>query len=331
MRIGAVLSACLHVALLVFMAVRWPTIVRPLSDQVLPVEILEVSELTNIKAATKQPEPNPAPTPTPTPEPPKEEPKPEPEPPPPEPPRAPEEPSLPVPPEPAPLPPEPAPPEPAPPEDTVAALPPEPEPVPEPAPEPVPEPEPKTEPEPAPPQAAVPRQKPTPPPLPAQPAKPKDEFNLDQIAALLDKQAKKPAQPKKDETLDSLDQLLNKPEQSETDRQAVGLGTALTANEIDALKQKIAQCWRVPAGSPNPEDLVVTLTVYLNRDGTLAKPPKVVKAGQSVVPTTFSQAAADSAVRAVLRCQPYTILPSEKFASWREIDLTFDPRRMAGQ
>jgi hypothetical protein len=34
-------------------------------------------------------------------------------------------------------------------------------------------------------------------------------------------------------------------------------------------------------------------------------------------------------VRAVRRCAPYN-LPAEKYDSWREINVTFDPREMFG-
>ena len=40
-----------------------------------------------------------------------------------------------------------------------------------------------------------------------------------------------------------------------------------------------------------------------------------------------TQAAADSAVRAVYQCQPYT-LPSDKYALWRDMILNFDPSDM---
>ena len=43
----------------------------------------------------------------------------------------------------------------------------------------------------------------------------------------------------------------------------------------------------------------------------------------------FFTAAADSAVRAVMLCQPYQ-LPPAKYALWRDMILNFDPREMFG-
>jgi hypothetical protein len=43
----------------------------------------------------------------------------------------------------------------------------------------------------------------------------------------------------------------------------------------------------------------------------------------------FFRAAAESVLRAIRRCQPFN-MPVEKYASWRNIELTFDPSRMLG-
>jgi hypothetical protein len=39
-------------------------------------------------------------------------------------------------------------------------------------------------------------------------------------------------------------------------------------------------------------------------------------------------AAAQSAVRAVLACQPYDFLPIEKYDAWKDVILNFDQGRM---
>ena len=44
----------------------------------------------------------------------------------------------------------------------------------------------------------------------------------------------------------------------------------------------------------------------------------------------FYLTAAESARRAILKCAPLKKLPVEKFARWREITLTFNPREMLG-
>ena len=55
------------------------------------------------------------------------------------------------------------------------------------------------------------------------------------------------------------------------------------------------------------------------------QPPEVLEVGAS----EFARLSAESAVRAVRRCAPYN-LPPEKYDSWREILMTFDPREILG-
>jgi colicin import membrane protein len=105
--------------------------------------------------------------------------------------------------------------------------------------------------------------------------------------------------------------------------QSNGRESAMSVNEIDALRARIAQCWSPPPGGLGAEQIVVKLRLKLNEDGTLVGYPSVANSGAS----PFFQAAADSAVRAVYQCQPYA-LPSEKYALWRDMILNFDPSDM---
>ena len=105
--------------------------------------------------------------------------------------------------------------------------------------------------------------------------------------------------------------------------QSNGTEAAMSVNEIDALRARIAQCWSPPPGGLGAEQIVVKLRLQLNEDGTLVGYPTVANSGSS----PFFQAAADSAVRAVYQCQPYA-LPSEKYALWRDMILNFDPSDM---
>ncbi len=174
---------------------------------------------------------------------------------------------------------------------------------------------------------AKPRKKPSPP----TPKRQEKDFNLDQIAALLDKKEKEDPKPQPKQE-DPLDDFLNSLEVDEAPRQATGLGTGLTMSELDAIRQHIRTCWRVPAGAANPEELVVDIRIQLNKDGTLTTPPQVTKTGASSFNrNSFSQAAADAAVRAVQRCQPYDFLPTDKYERWNDITFTFNPAPMIGR
>jgi hypothetical protein len=65
--------------------------------------------------------------------------------------------------------------------------------------------------------------------------------------------------------------------------------------------------------------------MFLNQDGSLSQSPEIVEAGS----TEFARSAAESAIRAVRRCAPYS-LPAEKYDTWQQIIVTFDPREMFG-
>ena len=155
-------------------------------------------------------------------------------------------------------------------------------------------------------------------PKPAPEAKKRD-FNADRISALLNKiPDQSQATPKAADT---------PPEaKKETHGQSTGTEMTMSVNEIDALRAKIAQCWSPPSGGLGAEHIVVRLRMQLNEDGSLVGYPSVENGGGS----GFFQAAADSAVRAVYQCQPYSSLPADKYAVWRDLILNFDPSQMYG-
>jgi hypothetical protein len=155
-------------------------------------------------------------------------------------------------------------------------------------------------------------------PKPSPQAEKKHDFNADRIAALLNKIPDAAKQPQaKDAPEDATDKPVH--------GQSNGTQTTMSVNEIDALRAKIAQCWSPPPGGLGADQIVVKIHLQLNEDGTLIGYPTLANSGSSA----FFQAAADSAVRAVYQCQPYT-LPGEKYSTWRDMILNFDPRQMYG-
>ena len=198
------------------------------------------------------------------------------------------------------------------PEVKQAAAPP-PEAKPEPKPEPKKE-EPKPEPKkeataPLPPKREAPPKPKTPPA-----AKTKQrEFNPDQIAALLDRR-----QP-------NMARASEAPSQTGAFGASTGNAPRLTQSEIDALRAQIQACWNPPVGAADAQDLIVRVRVQFRTDGTLSADPQLVNRGSS----PYFQVAAESAMRAVRRCQPYT-LPAAKYEIWRDVEVTFDPRDMFG-
>lgn len=148
----------------------------------------------------------------------------------------------------------------------------------------------------------------------AAPAPKKPAFDTDRISALLDKIPDAVDEPAPQEFAEE-----TKPVAGQT----TGTEIAMSSNELDALRARISDCWTPPPGGLGADAIFVKIRLKLNQDGTLEGYPTVANNGSS----PFFQAAADSAVRAVFQCQPYT-LPVEKYALWRDMILNFDPSQM---
>ena len=173
--------------------------------------------------------------------------------------------------------------------------------------------------------------------LPRPRAKPKrrrPKFSTDRIAALLDKdQEKKPRpkreQPKRRETAKvrkSFKDISIPPAPARVRSETV---TKLEINAIIyQINSQIQQCWSIPAGALDAVNLVVRIKVFLNSDGSLSKAPEIV--GGNGASDPFYRTAAESARRAIFKCSPLKNLPVAKYAHWREITLTFNPRDMLG-
>jgi len=192
--------------------------------------------------------------------------------------------------------------------------------------------------------------KPTSEPKPQPPAKEEkkpekkvEEKKPDPIAEALKKEEKKP-EPKKKEVVkeqpkfdaSKIAALLDKraPQRQASAGQelsnAPSLGTAqgsaktLSQSEIDALRARLMSLWNPPVGIKNPEDYIIRVRIQLKRDGTVGAPPMVLTSGHGILFET----ARDSAVRAVFRGAPYTMLRPETYDLWKDIEVTFDPRDM---
>jgi outer membrane biosynthesis protein TonB len=145
----------------------------------------------------------------------------------------------------------------------------------------------------------------------ARPARePKPLLDIGQVQALLNKTPDAP-----------------KPQPQVNDTQEEAVGARLTLNEVDAFRAQMRRCWSPPAGAREAENLVVLVRLSLTPAGMISAGPVVANRRQLGDP--FFRAAAESVLRAILRCQPFS-MPVEKYQAWRNIELTFDPRRMLG-
>jgi hypothetical protein len=101
----------------------------------------------------------------------------------------------------------------------------------------------------------------------------------------------------------------------------------MTMSEADALAQQLQRCWSIQAGARYAEDLVVKvrLTVSPERRTLSAVVVDTWRYSQD----SYFRAAADAAIRAVHSPQCEILeLPPDKYETWKDIVVTFDPTEM---
>ena len=142
---------------------------------------------------------------------------------------------------------------------------------------------------------------------------PQPKFDANQVAALLDQRAPQRTVATNDN-----------PSHVASLGTPGGAAPKLSQSELDALRAKLMQLWNPPVGVRNPQDLIVRIRIQLKRDGTLADWPTVIATGKG----EQGAIARESAVRAIIQAQPFTMLSPATYESWKEIEITFDPRDM---
>lgn len=207
----------------------------------------------------------------------------------------------------------------------IAKKPPKPKPTP-PKPEPKPAPRPKAEPEHA---------KPVAPPKPA----PKKEKKAKP------KPTPKPKAAKKPDAFEEVLKDLTKEAANESDRETASEPNPqttqskserydpqipLSISEKDAIRSQFYKHWNVSmlAGAKDNYTLAVEVRLIINRDGTVQRAELMPGQQHKYASNPFFRAAADSAIRAVQLASPLKNLPPEKYSTWRETIISFDPRDM---
>ena len=154
-------------------------------------------------------------------------------------------------------------------------------------------------------------------PVERQPEEPQT-VDLDRLAGLINKVREQAPERNQQITLQS---ETNRYVFADIAREGIGEGSAMTLSELNALQSAMYKCWSIPAAAPNPSELIVPVHVSLFPDGYVNQ----VKLGSFRQINHFHKLAADEAIRAVNKCQPYDFLPAEKYSQWREMTLNFRP------
>ncbi len=100
----------------------------------------------------------------------------------------------------------------------------------------------------------------------------------------------------------------------------------LSISEIDAIAGRLRACWNLDPGAMGIEDMIVEIKAELNQNGTVRK-VEILDTARYNSDSHF-RSVADSAVRAVHICAPYSILAdkyAEKYDMWKTMQLRFNP------
>jgi outer membrane biosynthesis protein TonB len=260
--LGFFFSVLLHAGVVASALVYFPAASRLAAESVIiPIDLVTLSDTTNVRAARPEPEPELEPE--------LEETAPEPE------------------------------------LETQADITPEPEPVlPEVEPEIIP-PDPREDPDPEP---VRPEPQPEPEPEP-EPEPPTPALDLNDLSRLVDRSREQRA--------------TNQGDVGEA-RRSAGAGTAMTATLQAMAASQIQRCVRSNADAPSNMDLRVVVQVRLERDGSIASPPRLVDERRVMNSTNpFLRVAGERALRAVIECAPYQ-LPAQNYQEWRLLEVNVD-------
>ena len=157
---------------------------------------------------------------------------------------------------------------------------------------------------------AIKKEEKKPPPKPVQAAKPPEpqkpkiverHFDQSQIAALLDKRDPT-RQAVANDTLNS--------------NAALGLSKGTAADNSatwgSMFQRQVERCWKKPYGGIESQRPEAVFAIRLKRDGTLEGTP----VPEGVPATPFLRVYQESALRAIIECQPYK-LPAAMYEEWK--------------
>lgn len=146
-------------------------------------------------------------------------------------------------------------------------------------------------------------------------------------------QQEQPAEEQKAETPENpieqgarLAAMLGLPPPGEGTASASDVNADIKSDEMAAFKAHLKKCWKVPAGYAENQKIKVIVRIMLRRDGRLSKDPEAVE----VAPASLAFPSYSSAIAAIKQCQPYTMLPADKYNEWRVLDLNVSPDQMMG-
>jgi hypothetical protein len=102
--------------------------------------------------------------------------------------------------------------------------------------------------------------------------------------------------------------------------------TDAASSLLAAFRRHLRTCSKLPKSVASSEPIRIMLRVSMTTDGKLAGDPVLIEASASAKGPALMQ----SAIGALQACQPYTMLPVDRYGEWKVLDLSFTPQDFAG-
>ena len=100
----------------------------------------------------------------------------------------------------------------------------------------------------------------------------------------------------------------------------------VASSVISAFRRHLRTCSKLPATLARADAVSVKLRVLMTSQGTLASEPILIEASASTKGPLLMQ----SAISALRACQPYAMLPADRYGEWKVLDLSFTPQDFGG-
>ncbi|XIA63185.1 hypothetical protein ACFIOY_28755 [Bradyrhizobium sp. TZ2] len=91
---------------------------------------------------------------------------------------------------------------------------------------------------------------------------------------------------------------------------------------VTEFRRHLKTCSKLPASLTSADDVKVKLRVLMTPQGRLAAEPILIEASASIKGPLLMQ----SAISALSACQPYAMLPMDRYGEWKVLDVSFTPQ-----
>ena len=95
----------------------------------------------------------------------------------------------------------------------------------------------------------------------------------------------------------------------------------VASSAIAEFRRHLKTCSKLPAALTPSDNVHVKLRVMMRPDGKLAAEPILIEGTASMKGLELKQ----GAVQALMACQPYAMLPADRYGEWKVLDLSFTP------